>query len=193
MDEIFVFLLNFGPLTEPLKTALTGICEPVSYKKGQYLMTEGGINRYMFFLNKGLVNCFYTDKKGRQKTTMLLREGQLIAFAESYYRQTPNFYNVQAIEDCEVQRLTFEDLDKIYLLFPMFERTGRLMTMTYNFMLSHKVKDLMMSTVAERYKVLATQSPELVQRVPVLLLASYLNTTRSHFTRIRKAYEKRAK
>lgn len=193
MNDIFALLLTFGPLPDPLKSAITAICEANAYKKGQFLLKEGVINRHMFFINKGLVNCFYTDKKGRQKTTMLLREGQLIAFAESYYRQVPGFYNVQAIEDCEVQRLTFQDLEKTYTDYPGFERTGRLMTMSYNFMLSHKIKDLTMSTVVERYKELAKHSPELIQRVPVQLLASYLNTTRSHFTRIRKFYDKRAK
>ncbi len=185
-DLLFNFLQKFAAIPPPVRITISKQLHEASFKKDEYLIKEGSINRDMFFLSRGLVNCFFTDSKGSKKTTLLLKEGDLIAFAESFYTKTPSFYNVQAIEPVEAIRVAYEGLETICKEHPSFERTARMMTMHYNFVLSHQIRDGKVNTVEERYRTLIKSSPELIQRVPVQDLASYLNTTRYHFSRIRQ-------
>lgn len=188
MKELFDLLESAGPLPPVLKVRLSEKLIPKQFVKHQLLLEEGVINNKIFFILEGMVRCYYRDGKGVEVTEWFLKEGQFIFLVESYELQQPGKENVEALEYCRTLTLTCNDLEAIYKEFPVFERNTRIITSQYNVYWQKRSKVLQIKTVEERYKYLLENYPEVVLRAPLKDIASFLNATPEHLSRIRRRY-----
>jgi CRP-like cAMP-binding protein len=185
MNELFSFLERFGKLSRRLKTRIRQKGKRMFFKKDVLIVKEGTMNEHLYFIVKGLARGFYYGKNDKEISAWFLGENNLIALAQSYYLKQPSRESIQALEDCELIRFSYYDLDRIYEDFPTFERFGRLWTMAYNFKWYNHAQELKNGTVEDRYKSLMQEDPSIIERVPKKYIASYLKTTPTHLSTIR--------
>jgi len=184
-EPLFAFLRQIGPLPEGYEAAFSKVISIQEFNQNELLVQEGSLNYKLFFILKGIVRGYYIDQNGKEHTDWFLKENQLIAPAESYYFKYPCLDSIQALEYCKVLTFTFADLEQLYLQFPKTEKIGRLVSMQYSIYWRKRFKEFRQTSVEDRYKELLKNFPEIVQRVQAQYIASYLNTTRFHFSRIR--------
>lgn len=185
MDELLQYLNSIHPLSDELKNHLKQIIQIQEVSKKEYLLELGRVCKGISFVAKGLVRCFYY-KNGREVCSWFMKEGDLIVSVESFFSQVPSYENMQALEDCLLFSISYDQLQHIYLHYPEFNYIGRVLTEKYYILCDQRLYSLRMQKAAERYEYLIQNQPEIIQRVPAQYIASYLGITSETLSRIRK-------
>ena len=184
MEELLRYLNAIYPLSPEL---IDFMKSKIGYKelhKRDFLLKQGRISNYMYFIGKGLLRCFYL-KDSAEVSSWFMKEGDLCISVESFYRQQKSYENIQAIEDCIVYFLEYKDLQYMYRTFPESNFVGRVLTENYYTISEQRSYSLRMQKAPDKYQYLMKNHSELIQRVPSKYLASYLGISEETLSRIR--------
>ena len=152
----------------------------------EYLSTMGKISNKVFFILNGLARVYYL-KDGKEITTYLSCDEGFIASYSSFINQTQSFEDIQCIEDCEVLSITFEKMQFLYREIPNWERVGRILAEQNYLCMADRVLKLQMIPGKEKYRTfLATAPAKIIQRTPLIYIASFLGITAESLSRIRQ-------
>jgi CRP-like cAMP-binding protein len=154
-------------------------------KKGEFLTRNGDICRHVSFINRGLLRMFYLVE-GKEVCTGFMAENEYFAAYDSFLTHEPSAGNIDALEDCELINLSFNDMQTLYRSNPVFEIFGRKIAEMLFILLSSQTNRLLTLTPEERYQMLLDKQPALIQRVPQYMIASFIGITPEHLSRIRK-------
>jgi len=156
------------------------------YHKDQFLLKEGQVCDFWGFIQQGLIRSYSSKDNGEDYTIGCIYENSFISESLSFMKRTPSSVNIHALEDTTLISISFEKLQQLYLRFPEFERFARKL---YEDRLAN-IKSGMLYRVqlnaTDRYCHLVKIHPELIKRVPLKYIASYLNITDSTLSRIRR-------
>lgn len=182
MHQLFQLLRAVYPLSDELVQCLSKAFEYRRIKKGEYLLKEGQVCRYMFFIESGLVRYFlYRGEK--EVVTRFQTEGNMVISHESFYDQVPSDENIVALEDCEVYRIKHEDLMQVYASFPDAVILRAKLTERYYRILWKCFINTRLNSAQERYRFFIDNFPQWVNRVPEKDIAAFLGVTPSHYSR----------
>jgi CRP-like cAMP-binding protein len=130
-------------------------------------------------------------QKGKEVTTWIMREGDVVTSPESFFDQTPSTERIVAVEDCTGWGITWVQLEETYELYVEFNRHGRILTQAY-YVRNLKHADFIKTYRGkEKYKTLLETNPELAARCPQKYLASYLNVNPTTLSTLRSNLKKR--
>ena len=156
-----------------------------AFKKGEYLIKQDKICEDISFITQGIfVSYFKADSKKRIRG--FFTEGNYISDYRSFLTQQPATTVVQAAEDCEVLQISFKHLEECYTLDKAYERWGRKMAEQSYVAMFDRMQSLSILTYKERYLQLQQKTPDVLQRVPQYMIASYLGITPEALSRLRK-------
>ncbi len=152
---------------------------------GDYFLRQGKTSRNIAFIEKGLMRIFYLND-GKEVTTCFCKENTITCSYKSLITNTPSDHSIQAIEPCELIIFSYASLQKLYERELFWQQVGRLAaekefinTECHNRFIS----DL---SATERYQQILKSDNDLLQRVPLNYLASYLQVAPETLSRIRK-------
>jgi CRP-like cAMP-binding protein len=154
-------------------------------KKGELLIRNGEICRQVCFINKGLLRMFYVVD-GREICTGFINENEYISQYDSFLTRQPSAGNIDALEDCELINLSYDDMQAIYNSNPLLETFGRKIAEMLFIMISFQATRLLTMTPEERYQSVTEYQPFVIQRVPQYMIASFIGITPEHLSRVRK-------
>ena len=157
------------------------------FKKKEIILTRGDICRDVFFVLDGLLRLFFIDKSGEEKTFHFSLENTFSADYESFLKKIPSNYSIQALEDTTVILMSFEMLHDGYKSLRNGEKLGRLLAEEYFFIFNDKIQSIYTKTPIERYNNLNKKFPNILQRVPQHHIASYLNISSVHLSRLKNS------
>ncbi|MEI7594164.1 MAG: Crp/Fnr family transcriptional regulator [Bacteroidota bacterium] len=152
--------------------------------KNDYFVEEGKTCNDIAFINSGLFRIFYL-KDGSEINTCFCKENSITASFESFINQTPSKENIQALENAELLTLSYNNLMKLYELSPEWQKVSRLLTERECLRLSNRITSLSFESAKEKYLSLLENQPDLIQRVSIQHIASYLGISRETLSRIR--------
>ncbi|MEZ5055370.1 MAG: Crp/Fnr family transcriptional regulator [Chitinophagales bacterium] len=161
-----------------------------SFKKGENFITANQLNTKIAFILKGGFRFFY-EKNDNEITCLLAFENGLIGSFESNILRQPCTQTIQAIEESELFIIDYKDLETLYEKSPKFERVGRMILEYYLAFLQQRITSYLLDTPEERYMQLVNETPDLLNRVPLQYIASYIGVTPVSLSRIRKRILKR--
>jgi CRP-like cAMP-binding protein len=159
--------------------------KPQYLKKGDYYIREGEKCKTVGFIVKGCMLCSY-NKDGAEVIDEFSLDKEFITDYHSFLTGMPADKDVKCLEDTELMILKYQDLQKLYNQNPIFERVGRLMAEALFINWQQKAKSLLLDDAEARYLKLVINRPDLPQRVPQYLIASYLGVAPETLSRIRK-------
>ncbi len=154
-------------------------------RRRQFLLQEEDICVDFAFVSEGLLKSYVLDEKGNENINLFGWEGWWIADFQSFLFQTPATLAIEAMEDCELLLLSKENYERMLDEVPAMERYFRLV---YERSLATKDQRLVHAqtySAEEKYISLIAMYPELLQRIPQSLLASFLGLTPETFSRIK--------
>lgn len=189
MKELLSFLnkiaISEGWYLSPACLAyLRKIIKRSSLKKEEYLLKAGEVCTNLYFIRRGLLKCYYIVHNS-EVSDWFFGELETVTSVDSFYDQVKSEDFIQALEDCELFYITYKDLIYLYKTFIEFNVIGRVLTNKYLRIWHRQARNIRMLTAEERYLFLLEKQPELIMRVPVRDLASYLDMTRETLSRMR--------
>jgi CRP-like cAMP-binding protein len=156
------------------------------YLKDQYIVQQGDLCKITNFILSGCTKTFYMDLKGQEHIVMFSVENWWTSDLGSFITQSPADFNVQCIENSEVIQFTYENLEYLYREIPKLERLFRKI-IERAFIASQKriIRNFSLDA-KERYKIFKTAYPQIDQRVPQYMIASYLGITKEFLSKIKR-------
>lgn len=165
-------------------------CVSRGLKKKEFLLQEGEVCRFSAFVVSGCLRSYRLDDEGNEHTFKFVIKDWWITDNESYSNGTPAQFNIQALEESELVIVSKESflllLEQIPLLKPLVDR---LQSNSYNASQQRIYKQIS-ATPEERYQAFVEEYPDIFNRVPLHMVASYLGMSRETLTRVRSHFAK---
>ena len=184
-NQLFNLLDSFYILHQDTKLALAEVIQTKEYKSGEIILHQGDTNKHLYFLEKGLVRAFYY-KDEKELTSWIFPENTLFISVYSFLTQTPSFETIEAIEDSEIYFISYSKLQELYNLHLDLNVVGRKLTEMYYIQMAERVTNLRMIDSKTRYENFIENYPNLINRIPLGYVASYLGMSQETLSRIRK-------
>ena len=153
----------------------------------QYLLQQGEICRYEFFIVEGFLRSFFVDDVGTEHTLNFAFEDWWISDTKSFLQSLPSEINIVAHEPTIVMQIQKEALEQLYLDYPIFNRFWQLLNQNFNVSQSERVLNAISMNGAERYHALVTKYPKIESRLAQKHIASYLGITPVFLSMIRRS------
>ncbi|MFH6769344.1 Crp/Fnr family transcriptional regulator [Gaetbulibacter aquiaggeris] len=182
--EYLNILSKYSPLSENTKSQLEPYISIKNLSKEELLLKHGDVCRHIYYVNKGFIRIFYF-KDGKEVTEWLTNDKHFFFSITSYFESSPSHLIIEAIEDSEIIQLSKVGLDKLRkvnleIANLMIEWISR------SLVLSQKRMDsIQFETAKQRYDSLLKMQPEILNRVPLQHIASFLGITQETLSRIR--------
>lgn len=158
---------------------------PKKLRKKRFLFGEGDICKYTIFVEKGLLRSFTVDDKGAEHILQFSMEGWWSADLYSFLTGEPSPYYVEALEDSELLMISKPSWDLLLKEVPAFERYFRILIQNNLITTQRRLIGSFSETAEEKYNKLLREFPDIIQRVPQHMIASYIGITRETLSRIR--------
>ena len=184
MTSLFQYFQKFSPLSKEAENAITGISSIVTIKKNKDLQLIGHTCKTIYFIKKGVARIYYF-KDGIDVTERFFFENSIIARVESLFTGKPSRKAIQILEDAEIIAINSTQLFKLYDTFPEIERLFRKIFEAAYVETVNRIEGMQFHSAEERYKALPTEAPNVLMRVPLKHVASYLGITQVSLSRIR--------
>jgi len=183
------FITRHVEMTEAELTAFNQKCEIVEFSKGELIMRAGETQQNLYFIIKGIVKNFIETEAGETKIYNFRTEGmQVTGYAVYNYKDNLKaLVNVKCIEDCTMIRLPFPVIQYVIENIKSGERLGRLMAEGHVVEMLNYIINRDSKSIIERYDLLEIEYPNIHQRIPQRLIASYLGITPVHLSNLKKS------
>jgi CRP-like cAMP-binding protein len=160
------------------------------FRKKTILLDIGKVSNEVFYLIKGCIR-LYCEKEGEELSTYFFTENMFTGSYDSFLSRKPSKVAIETLEECEVLVLSYDAQEELYKVFPKMNEFIR-KAIEQRFILLHDLFiSYLLNSPEERYLTLLNDRPELVQRIPQHLIASFLGVTPVSLSRIRNRITKK--
>jgi CRP-like cAMP-binding protein len=179
-----LFVKNIYPVSTEAQAFINQKSNPGHLSKGELLISAGGICAHIYLIRKGILRSFIKEGS-KEITTWISSEQELATCITSFGLAQPARENIQALEDCELTALSLEDLQYLYDHFPEANVIGRKILEKYYRDAEERAFIARLMEATSKYKHFIATKSDLLNRVPLKFIASYLGMTLETLSRIR--------
>lgn len=172
------------PLPPQSLEKLERIIEEVTHPKGFVLLRSGKIENSIYLLRKGIVRA-YAHYEGNEITFWFGKEGDAILSMRSYVEGKEGYEDIELLENCELYKMDFEPLQQLYKEDIHIANWGRKLAEKELIKAEDRLISSQSKSATERYRELLTDHADLLKRVQLTHIASYLGITPVSLSRIR--------
>jgi CRP-like cAMP-binding protein len=149
------------------------------------LLRDGQTCNYIWVVITGLLRMYYI-KDGDEVCSRFMEQTHMAMSIKSFYSRQPGYEYIETLEPCVLARIHKDELEKIYREYDEFNYIARVITEQYFIRSEERLFLLRKKSAEERYLYFLETYPQMVQRVPLTYIASYLGLTLETLSRIRK-------
>lgn len=154
--------------------------------KDFFLLKENTVSDYIYFIEKGVARIYYY-KNGKEITEWIALDEQFFLSITSFFQRTPSHLIIQTIEPSEVYGIHHDDFMNLADKYHDVERLLRKMVTASLILSQIRMDSIQFESAQQRYEKLLQTTPQIVQRVPLTYIASFLGITLETLSRIRSA------
>ena len=155
-------------------------------KKNDFLFRNGEVCQYDSFVLSGALKAFYINPQtGKEEILFFAIENWWATDIDSFANKTPSIYNLQALESSILLQVHYQAFEEMLLKIPKLERYFRIILQNYTASIQKRIVLAQVYDAKHRYWSFAQKYPEIIQRIPQYLIASYLGISPEFLSRIR--------
>ncbi len=185
MVTIQNWLKDIANATDEELEVINEITETISVKANEVILKQGEVSNKMGFIVQGSTRTYFTDKDGNEKVVAFAFEGQPLISVDSFLSQIPSSVTSVTMEPCVFIGTDYKRFISFINKFPRYN------TVIMNGMVQwfaegkDRMEYLHQSSAKARYDTMCLIHPKIIQRVPLMYIASYLGITQHTLSRIR--------
>ncbi|WP_016951609.1 Crp/Fnr family transcriptional regulator [Anabaena sp. PCC 7108] len=169
---------------------LSKLVKPQELPKDSILLKCGEVSNNLHFLLQGSVRAiYYNDSK--EITSWFGFEGDFINSFYSFVSRKPSPESIVVISDCKLLSISYQTLQSLYEKDLVWNKLGRLIIEKYYAEYRERILSLQSMSAAERYDQILQERPDILEKVKLGHLASYLGITQETLSRLRATRENR--
>lgn len=177
-------LNDIYPLPEESVSKVEAVAEKISVKKNEIIIPTDTLCLDVFFVAKGILRAFsYAD--GKDITFWIGAEGAVAVSMQGYINNRPGYENIITLEDSVLYHITAPRLHALYNNDIHLANWGRRFAEKELLRTESYLIPQLFTTGRERYETFLNEHPDLLNRIPLENLASYLGLTPVSLSRIR--------
>lgn len=157
----------------------------MEFPKKSIILQRGKTERFLSFMVQGIIR-FNIPKDDYDFTFGFAFENSFFSAYDSFINQSISTYNIEAITNCVLWRISYEDLQLVYRHTSCGERIGRMIAEDLYCKKIKREISLLEDTAKKRYTDLIREQPLLIKFIPQKYLASYIGVRPQSLSRIRK-------
>lgn len=185
LDKAIEYISRYTEITAEELLAMSRFIHFARFPKNEILLRQGDISRNAAFIVKGAIRVFYIDDKGTDHSLDFIFENEPLLSLESFFNQSPSAASVVTLEPVELIYTSHDELFQFLNRFPKYETVIRKI-MSENMVLDGAhARLLRIGNSRERYEAFCKMRPDVVQRVPLKFIASYLEMAIETLSRVR--------
>jgi CRP-like cAMP-binding protein len=157
----------------------------VKVKKGDLILEPGKICNWIGIVNSGALRSYFLGK-GKEITTQFFTSNMAVSDYISYVQQSPSRLYISALLDTELIVIEKDQSEVLRLTVPGYvDMVLNYLNMIYikNF---EEHSSIILDSAEVRYQNFLKSRPELIQMVPLYMIASFLGITKEALSRIRQ-------
>jgi Cyclic nucleotide-binding domain len=187
MEKIALAIRQMIAISEQEMKVFLSQCTVKNFKRKAFLSLADRVSHEVFFINKGLTRNILIDNEGNEHTTHFTIENQFIADYASFLQHIPSIYAIQALEEVEVVVMPRKAIEWGYQNLAQGDKLGRIIAEYYFIYNDTRIKNIYTVPPKDRYNAIESVFPDIHNRVPQHMIASYLGITPIHLSRLKKA------
>lgn len=194
MQTVFTTIRSAINRISPITDADWALCQPAlrhhTFKKNTFFVEEGKTYKEIAFILEGAFRAYHIIN-GEEVNCEFYFEGQWPKAYHSFLTRAPSRLWIQAMEDSTVFLISYDHLQDLFAASKNWERFGRIATENA-FIASQERNDMLLLDKPEaRYVKLLKQYPQIMERVPLYHIASYIGVRQPSLSRIRRRLGKK--
>nr|WP_295930573.1 Crp/Fnr family transcriptional regulator [uncultured Dyadobacter sp.] len=152
--------------------------------KGHRLLSPDNFSQKVFYIEKGIARTYYI-KDGKDITHSFIPGGTFFVSIESVFFNNPSPYGAEIMENSMVRTILYQDLEKFIDESNALQKLSRIVMISAVKTFSDKLYSIQFQSAQERYNSMLEKFPDIMLRVPLGHIASYLGITQETLSRIR--------
>jgi CRP-like cAMP-binding protein len=156
-----------------------------NFKKGEIIKAYNGTERFLNIVVSGSAALFVA-KNEKDICINITYENAFFSDYSSFLNQQPTAIQAQALEDCLFYSIEYRQLNYLYGKSMQGMSLGKIFAEQAYVRKQQEQINLLTQTPLERYRNLLNARPDIFQRTPLKIIASYLGLTPESLSRIRK-------
>ncbi|KYG71564.1 Crp/Fnr family transcriptional regulator [Roseivirga echinicomitans] len=177
---------NIYPIHPVSKAKLLDLFTEVRLPKQSIVLKANRVESKLLFIKKGIVRAFVAQPEG-EVTFWFGKEGDVVLSMKSYVKGLPAYESIELLEDSQLYEIQSERLQKLFDQDVHIANWGRKLAEQELIKTEERLISRQFKTASERYMELLNQNPDLLQRVLLKHIASYLGITQVSLSRIRSS------
>lgn len=184
LQPLFNFLEQLHPLSEPFIEYLLNSCKLINVRKNKFILSPLDNNNSTYFLIKGVVRGFVKEGQKDISTWFGFEHEHISAIRQPNGHSKHSREYLQAIEDCMLICIPYENIDLLSNLYPESNPISRkLLELQFHAASERSILARIPSAI-DRYQKLENSTID-TNRIPLRYLASYLGIRLETLSRIR--------
>lgn len=188
-QKLFQQIELFIPLSLEDKQSIIEQTEEQHFPKKSYLQVQDSIVYYEYFVVHGCLRTCHTDQNGNEHNLFFATEQWWAGDLESFTRQTPSVFSVQALEDTTAIAISNTAIQNLYTEIPALERFFRIIMQNAFVSLQQRLVFNLSQSALDRYKQFKKLYPSLEQRISQKHIASFLGITPEFLSLLRSKHD----
>jgi hypothetical protein len=182
------FITKYVVFTDAELVEFNKKCTKVNFSKGDLIMKAGEVQNSLYFITKGIIRNFVENNKGEIKIYNFRSENMTVTGYATYNYEDnlKALVNVECLEDCTLIEVPYEAINYVINNMKLGDRLGRFMAEAHVVQMLHYVLQRDTKTIIERLDNIDKSFPNIHQRVPQYMIASYLGITPVHLSNLKK-------
>lgn len=152
----------------------------------EFLIQQGCVSKEITWIKKGMLRSFYLSEKNEEITYCFGFEGSLMTALSSYISNSPTQENIQSVGETELLSVQKEVIDKLCVNSLEWTIFFKQLIEDQFIELEDKLFNIQKYSAKTRYLKLLENQPQYIHNIPLQYLATFLNVTPRHLSRIRK-------